>query len=739
MGNFGETERRVLGLMRQGEHFLLDGKTYVIELSGKPTCHKGEPKTDIYILAKSDTDQREIKISYKKKNADFIENKMSAERARQLLGEGWEAMIAEATASIREKFEGRKLIYKEKEGKSGKGAITLGWKFELLNKLSGALSGKINLTRQQVLDVYAGNNLSGEKRNAAVCSNVIPDSGIANYLLMDEDIKSAQEVIDKMVPIERYTEQHPDVYFACKALNYRSFEKKWDGDRPLSVYVDWSADDGKLVSKLIYEKPLQKKGNEAARALMTAMSQLKMETTDDIGEGGKNGRDSGQIQKAEIRKTTGRKRSMAVILQERGRGKYRPAPDCKIEEVRALLEQKIEEEKETFASGNSEIDFGKLKYEKKKWNVLSLFSGCGGLDLGFEFAGLEAVMGKEVAEAAFRDRTVFQEQIPNNVFHTIYVNDIFDEARETYEQNAGKYLYIDKSDIRKIKEFPAADLVLGGFPCPGFSEAGPRLVDDKRNFLYLHFIRCLMQSQPKIFVAENVKGMMTLGKGEVFRQIVQDFEAAGYTVYPALLNAAEYGVPQLRERVVLVGVRTEEKFEYPRLSPTHGDPRSGLKKIVTLRDAIQDLESDPGDYFTGSYSSIFMSRNRKKEWDEPSFTIQASGRQAPIHPAGQPMQHVGKDQYIFPDGEENNRRLSVKEIARIQTFPDWYEFSRGKSTKRNENAKLHLVYKQIGNAVPVRLAWAVAQPIAEFAKRELEKREQEKRGEQRKDRTADED
>ena len=117
-----------------------------------------------------------------------------------------------------------------------------------------------------------------------------------------------------------------------------------------------------------------------------------------------------------------------------------------------------------------------------------------------------------------------------------------------------------------------------------------------------------------------------------------------------------------------------------------------------------------------------MSRNRKKLWSQPSFTIQASGRQAPIHPAGAPMEHVGKDKYIFSDGEENNRRLSVKEIARIQTFPDWYEFSRG-TGKKNDNAKLDLVYKQIGNAVPVRLALAVAEPIAEFVKAELAKEE----------------
>ena len=410
---------------------------------------------------------------------------------------------------------------------------------------------------------------------------------------------------------------------------------------------------------------------------------------------------------------------MAVILEERGRGKFKPAPDCNVGEIRELLNKKIEEERNAFENCSEEIALDKLEYASDKWNLLSLFSGCGGLDLGFELAGLKAVMGEKVMEEAFRDKSVFQKNINNNVFHTIFVNDIFTEARETYVGNAGKYIYMDKSDIRKIKQFPKADIVLGGFPCPGFSEAGPRLLDDKRNFLYLHFIRCLMQSKPKLFVAENVKGMTTLGKGEVFKQIVEDFAAAGYTIYHKLLSSEEYGVPQIRKRVILVGVRNDIDFEYQYPEPAYGDEKKGLKKIVDLRTAIGDLEDNPGEYFTGSYSSMFMTRNRKKSWSEPSFTIQASGRQAPIHPGGEPMVKVGKDKYIFTDGEENNRRLSVKEIARIQTFPDWYEFSRGTSN-RNENAKLDLVYKQIGNAVPVRLALAVAEPIAEFVKKELQ-------------------
>lgn len=412
---------------------------------------------------------------------------------------------------------------------------------------------------------------------------------------------------------------------------------------------------------------------------------------------------------------------MAVILQERGRGKFKPAPDYEVDEVKELINRKIEEERQAFADCSEEIDFNRIVYDDKKFNLLSLFSGCGGLDLGFKMAGLKAVMGKEVMEKAFCDKQVYNANICNNVFNTIYANDIFNEARETYAQNTGKYVYMDNSDIRKIRRFPKADIVLGGFPCPGFSEAGPRLVDDERNFLYLHFIRCLMQIQPRLFVAENVKGMMTLGKGEVFKQIVEDFAAAGYTIYHKLLNSAEYGVPQIRERVILVGVRNDIDYEYKFPEPTHGYGVPGLHEVVTLREAIGDLEDDPGEYFTGSYSTIFMSRNRKKGWNDPSFTIQASGRQAPIHPAGMPMRHVGKDKYIFSDGEENNRRLSVKEIARIQTFPDWYEFSRGNSGKKSNNAKLDLIYKQIGNAVPVRLALAVAEPIAEWVKGELGK------------------
>jgi hypothetical protein len=284
MGDFGDAERKILSYMSEGTKFTFCGKSYKVKISGKPTCQKGEPKTDIYVLAASASDEIEIKISYKKENADFIENKMSAERAEQLFGDNWIDIIEQSTTAIKDKFAERMLIYKNKFKRTEKGAITLGWKFELLNKSGGELSGKMILTKEQVINVYAGSNLSEDKRNAFVHGQKILNSGIANYILMDENVYSAQDVIDKMVSIEEYVVANPNIYFACKALNYRTFEGKWDGDRPLSVQVNWDARDDKLVAELVYDKPLTVKGNEAAARLLKYMKKLNIKNTDDIDE-----------------------------------------------------------------------------------------------------------------------------------------------------------------------------------------------------------------------------------------------------------------------------------------------------------------------------------------------------------------------------------------------------------------------------------------------------------------------
>lgn len=155
-------------------------------------------------------------------------------------------------------------------------------------------------------------------------------------------------------------------------------------------------------------------------------------------------------------------------------------------------------------------------YIPGKWNVLSLFSGCGGLDLGVLSAG--------------------------DMFTIVHAIDNCRVAMETHKANISSAFH-DVRDIRKVQRFSKCDIVVGGFPCPGFSVAGPRLLDDPRNFLYIHFIRALIQTRPKIFVAENVKSLLSMGKGQSFQQMIEDFSAAGYWVVSQLLNTVNYGVP----------------------------------------------------------------------------------------------------------------------------------------------------------------------------------------------------
>lgn len=406
-------------------------------------------------------------------------------------------------------------------------------------------------------------------------------------------------------------------------------------------------------------------------------------------------------------------------IEERGRAKYRPLSDYNVEQVKNLLIEKIQQEQENAQELAGEDTLEEVNRDPSKLNLVSLFSGCGGLDLGVELAGLDAAIGKQETDNLLASRESFLEHRDKSIFHTIYSVDMFKEANQTYRLNFPETVIQNEKDIRRIKNFPSCDIVLGGFPCPGFSEAGPRLIDDERNFLYIHFIRCLMQTKPSFFIAENVKGMLTLGKGEVIKQIIQDFESAGYNVKFRLVNARDYGVPQIRERVFIVGVREDIDFEYEFPNPTHGT-EVGQEPYMTLRDAIGDLQSDPGEWYEGSFSSIYLSRNRKKHWDDQSFTIQASGRQAPLHPGGEPMIKIGPDKWELPGGEEAHRRLSVKEIARIQTFPDWFLFSDGNNLSISQNGRLDKIYKQIGNAVPVELARVIARPIAEWSINNME-------------------
>lgn len=283
MPRFGDAERHIARLLHSGCTFVLGSDCYTIVESGKPTCRNGEPKTDIYVAAESDRGELiEIKISYKKDNADFIENKTSSERAEALLGVNWSEIIQDATESISRAFDNKKLIFKTRGGRTQAGAITLGWKYELLNKTGGELSGRVNLTRDQIIDVYAGTHLSIDKRDASVNGHVIRYSGVANYVLMGDDFSSTQEVIDNLYTVDEYVNMHPEIYFACKALNYRTFEGKYDGNRPLSVYVHWYVRNGRLCHRLVYDRPLLVGGNVAADYLLNALDELGVDTTDDI-------------------------------------------------------------------------------------------------------------------------------------------------------------------------------------------------------------------------------------------------------------------------------------------------------------------------------------------------------------------------------------------------------------------------------------------------------------------------
>ncbi|WP_214818996.1 DNA cytosine methyltransferase [Exiguobacterium sp. s131] len=313
------------------------------------------------------------------------------------------------------------------------------------------------------------------------------------------------------------------------------------------------------------------------------------------------------------------------------------------------------------------------------FSVVSLFAGAGGLDVGLHMAG----------------------------FKTVWANEKDKDACETYMAN-NPDTYVERGDVRNVKSFPEADMVVGGYPCQGFSLAGNRLVADERNFLYKEFVRALRSSSPKFFIAENVKGMVTMQDGRVIEAMVDDFKNQGYEVTYHLVNAKDYGVPQDRERVFIIGVRQDisKQFKYELPVPTHGTDLLGEKPYVTLKDAIGHLTPDEvGEVYESGFSSRYLSRNRKRSWDEVSFTIQASGRHAPLHPSGEAMVKVGTDEWILPETSEH-RRLSAVECALIQTFPKDYIWK----------GSLGSIYKQIGNAVPCLLAKAIAQPIADYLK-----------------------
>jgi DNA (cytosine-5)-methyltransferase 1 len=314
--------------------------------------------------------------------------------------------------------------------------------------------------------------------------------------------------------------------------------------------------------------------------------------------------------------------------------------------------------------------------------IISLFSGAGGLDFGFKKAG----------------------------FKIIYANEYDKKIRLTLEHNFPN-INLDQRDIRKIHsdEIPNCIGIIGGPPCQSWSEAGSlRGINDSRGKLFFNYIEIINDKKPLFFVIENVSGILHARNKEIFSQIIKTLENIGYNVKYKLLNAKNYNVPQDRERVFIIGFLNNINFEFPK----------PIINYLSLKDAIFDLKENAKiynpnqlddfnhEYYISGFSTIFMSRNRVRNWEEQSFTIQAGARHIPLHPQAPKMELIEKDKRIFSKGNEHlYRRFSVRECARIQTFPDDFKFI---------YTNILDGYKMVGNAVPVNLSYEIAKQILKY-------------------------
>jgi DNA (cytosine-5)-methyltransferase 1 len=319
--------------------------------------------------------------------------------------------------------------------------------------------------------------------------------------------------------------------------------------------------------------------------------------------------------------------------------------------------------------------------------LASFFSGAGGLDLGMELAGFDVIWANEYDK---KITPTFKHNFPNTKLNEKSISDI------------------NPDEIPKVFGF------VGGPPCQSWSEAGSsRGISDPRGQVFLDYITLIKEKKPEFFVAENVPGILFKKHEKSFNSILETFLNIGYNVSYGTVNASDYGVPQDRKRVLIVGYKTEYgKFFTP---PT----KNNIK--ISLKGSIYDLKSNAAkpnknnitkgkklavanhEYFEGTFSPMFMSRNRVRNWDQASFTIQAMARNAPIHPSAKKMKKISSDNFEFQGDSKKNRRLSVRECARIQTFPDNFIFLYNNLVDG---------YKMIGNAVPVNLAKAIGERIA---------------------------
>lgn len=320
-----------------------------------------------------------------------------------------------------------------------------------------------------------------------------------------------------------------------------------------------------------------------------------------------------------------------------------------------------------------------------KLRVVSLFCGCGGAEVGllgnFEYLGHH------------------YRSLP---YEIVFALDIDKKAVETYNLNFKEKAVQKAIENVELSEIPDHDVLIGGFPCQSFSTVNPTKDPfDERGQLYKQMGRILKVRQPKAFIAENVMGMLYLKKGEIFRRVLEEFSSAGYNLVYSLLNAADYGVPQTRKRVFIVGIRNDldRRFEFP--LPTNSE-KEGLfrKRWVGLGSVIENLiPKDPKYYFSKKAvegmkrAKKNMKRGLYQDLDKPCLTITSHLAKVSLN-SRDPVLLVNR-------GKELYRRFTPQEAAAIQSFPKEFKFAGSELDS----------YRQIGNAIPPVLMWHLASSL----------------------------
>jgi DNA (cytosine-5)-methyltransferase 1 len=324
--------------------------------------------------------------------------------------------------------------------------------------------------------------------------------------------------------------------------------------------------------------------------------------------------------------------------------------------------------------------------------AVSLFSGCGGSDAGVIAAGFDVVIA----------------------------NDILPYAKACYLANLPETDYF-VGDVSKINSFPYAELLIGCYPCQGFSQGGAREANRRINRLYIEFARALNTINPKAFIAENVSGLRRSDYAHLLQDQLERFEKAGsfgYNVFPKVLNAHEYGVPQERKRLIIVGIRKDLGATYTFPIPTHGP--SGKQPFSSIQDSLDGLPLWPeGEFCEDAFHWYYLSRNRRREWGEISKTVVAHMRHMPLHPISPRLRRIHTDKWEF-ENDSPARRFSYREAARLQCLAGGY-LKHGNDfifpEPENGGSDYSLMrsrFTVIGNAVPPPLFEAVARNLPDI-------------------------